>query len=396
MHYAKALQISRELQDNSASAACLVNLGSIFYSQYQVDSAITYYRKALNLFTLESSAYEIMQTFFIVSDAYTSKNEHDNALYYYRKGDLLYDSLFTLEKEKVINDLQIKYETEKKEKLLQQQLRKTDLAEIKSKKRMMVEIILAILLLGIIITSLFAYRIWTQKHAIAQQEVEIKNQRINKLLKEQEIRSFSYLLEGQDKERERIATDLHDRLGGLLATVKTYFQAFQEGTKNIDEQTKQQYQKAEKLLNHAVEEVRSISHNLSSGVLKKFGLEPALEDLSQTIQATDQLDVKLFISGPKKELGAKAEINVYRIIQELFSNTLKHANATKIVLQLNYREDIFNINFEDDGNGFDFHTVKKGMGISNIETRIAQLDGEWNIDSAEDRGTIIDIDIPYT
>lgn len=395
-HYSKALQISEKLNDNSGSAACLVNLGSIFYSRHQTDSAIAYYHKALRLFTLGNYAYEIMQTYFMISDAYASQNKYFNALSYYRKGDLLYDSLFTLEKEKVINDLHIKYETEKKENLLQQQLRKTEKAEAVSKKRMMIEVILFVLLGGIITISLFAYRVWKQKHAIARQELEIKNQRINKLLKEQELRSFSYLLEGQDKERERIASDLHDRLGGLLATIKTYFQAFQEGVQALDDKTAKQYNKAESLLNYAVDEVRSISHNLSSGVLKKFGLLAALQDLGKTIETTGQLKVSLFISGNKKELGARTEINIYRIIQELFSNSLKHAEATKVTLQLNFRDDVFNISFEDNGKGFDIKSIKQGMGISNIETRVAQLNGEWSIDSVNKRGTIVIIDIPYS
>jgi signal transduction histidine kinase len=214
------------------------------------------------------------------------------------------------------------------------------------------------------------------------------------LLKEQELKSYSAMLEGQDKERQRIASDLHDRLGGILSTVKAYFQTIDEKIKSLEEKTVVQYEKAAELLNTAVEEVRNISHDLHSGVLKNFGLCAAVSDLKNTIELTGQLKIDLFVSGKKRKLDTNKEIEIYRLVQELFSNTMKHARANKVTLQFTFAENNINVIFEDDGIGFDPRKVTKGIGLKNIEARISKLNGDYSIDSAPGRGTIIILDIP--
>lgn len=146
----------------------------------------------------------------------------------------------------------------------------------------------------------------------------------------------------------------------------------------------------------AVNEVRDISHNLSNGILKNFGLKAALFDMKNTIELSEKLKVELTFSGKVESLDLSVELEIYQMIQELFSNVLKHSKAKTVDLQLNYFDNSLNIIFEDDGIGFDSKKGSKGLGLLNIEARVKNLNGNLNIDSLKGRGSIFIIDIPIT
>src|SRR5690606_14267483 len=191
---------------------------------------------------------------------------------------------------------------------------------------------------GLILLAFIAIlvaRTISQKRKIESQELKIKNQEVNRLLQEQEINTAQAMLAGQDQERRRIAEELHDRLGSMLATVKLHFVHVEDAFEKNQVEARDQYNKAESLLDEACREVRRISHDLYSGVLMKFGLKAALEQLKETISDSAGIQVQLFSSGLKKRLTFDAEMNLYRIIQELMANTIKYSGASKISLQLN-------------------------------------------------------------
>jgi two-component system NarL family sensor kinase len=194
-----------------------------------------------------------------------------------------------LERDKVINELMVKYETDKLEHEVEEKKIKLQNEQVKSRIRKITIISLIVAIVFILLIIIFLIRASRLRETIYQKEVELKSQEINKLLKDQELKSYAAMLEGQDKERQRIGDDLHDRIGGILSTVKVYFQTIEEKINRLEENTVQQYNKAGELLSSAVNEVRQISHDLSSGVLKNFGLAVALTDLKQTIELTGEL-----------------------------------------------------------------------------------------------------------
>jgi len=216
------------------------------------------------------------------------------------------------------------------------------------------------------------------------------------LIHEQELKSISAMLEGQETERKRIASDLHDRLGSMLSTVKLYFGLVEEQLDMREEKNKEQYNKANFLLDQACEEVRKISHNLVSGDLASFGLVPALTQMKSTIEDSGLIKINFFSFGMDIRLGSTVEITLYTIVQELINNILKHSKATEVTIQLNKGGNNLNIVVEDNGLGFDVASAqsKGGMGLKSLETRVGKLNGNISIDSRKGKGTTIIINIP--
>lgn len=238
------------------------------------------------------------------------------------------------------------------------------------------------------------WRTIQQKRKIADQELKIKNQEVNRLLQDQELASTQAMLQGQDKERRRIAEELHDRLGSMLATVKLHFGHVEDVLEKGESRGRDQFGKAEVLLNEACEEVRRISHDLHSGVLMKFGLKAALEQLQETVIDSAGIKVQFITTGLTGRLPFEAEMNLYRVVQELVANTIKYSGATKITLQISLQGDELNMIYEDNGKGFDLAKVKRGIGLENIENRVKRLDGQLHIDTTLGYGMTAIIEIP--
>lgn len=214
---------------------------------------------------------------------------------------------------------------------------------------------------------------------------------IELMLQSNEVKAAYAILDAQELERERIAEDLHDRLGSRLAAVKLHFNAAR-----VDSDDNHLFLKGIELLDGAVEEVREISHNLISGVLSKFGLVAALEDLKETLESTKQISLDLHIHNIDDRRNLTTESNIYRIVQELIANVLKHSRATEVVIQLTRHESNMILLVEDNGIGFDSTSPKQtpGIGLKNIHSRVSKLDGNINIDSTTGKGTVIIIEIP--
>ncbi len=232
--------------------------------------------------------------------------------------------------------------------------------------------------------------------AINQKRRKVESaKRINDLINQQEIASLQGVLEGQEKERKRVAIDLHDGLGGMLSMVKLHFSSLEEKI-DTSNPVKEKFLSASELLDLAASEVRMISHDLMSGVLAKFGLLPALEDLGAKINETGQIELNLIVDNMNGSLDGEQELQVYRIVQELVGNTLKHAKASEITIQLNENDESVNLMVEDDGVGFDPVKLRQeaGIGLENLKARVAKLGGMLNIDSGKGVGTSISIDIP--
>lgn len=236
-----------------------------------------------------------------------------------------------------------------------------------------------------------------RKKQMAEQDAMDAHRKIDELIREQELKTNYARLEGQDEERKRVAADLHDRLGSMLSTIKLYFSYLDNKLDTLKNDSFVKYEKATELLDDACEEVRKIAHNMQSGLLTKYGLQAELEDLVETINQSNQLEVELFSHGLNERLELIIEAKIYRIIQELVSNVLKHAQASKLNIQINRFQGVLNIIVEDNGIGFQTGEVlkeEKGMGIKNIRSRVHDLEGTLHIDSGRGKGTTVSIDIP--
>jgi len=352
-----------------------------------LDSAEVYYDKSFNLgdsLGFPISSYSALRGLAVVNQR---RLDYKTALEYMYKSNDITQKLFSANIEDKLLEYREKYNTANLEiEALQQQRLKN-----------------AILIVGvslIVIISIWLYIVDQRRKNIkvlAEKNNQINKQKIDDLLQGQEIASLQGVLEGQETERKRVAIDLHDRLGGILSMVKLHFSAVEENIE-AENPSKKKFLTASELLDLAAGEVRNISHNLMSGVLAKFGLIPALEDLKTRINETGKLKVNLYINSADDLLDGEQELQLYRIVQELVSNILKHSEATETNIQLNQNEGSVNLIVEDDGVGFvPEESIKAdGIGLSNLKARVAKLDGTFHIDSGKGAGTTISIDIPVT
>lgn len=220
-------------------------------------------------------------------------------------------------------------------------------------------------------------------------------QQIQDLLQKRELDSAYAILQAQDKERKRIAQDLHDNLGSILATLNMYADTL--GQKKETKEKNELAEKISKLALQANEETRNLSHSLDSGTLKHFGLNTALVDLVDAIKEAKEIEINLEVAFQKIE-NIELSLNLYRIIQELFNNTLKHANASKISLELTQTQDNqISLIYEDNGIGFNENEVDgRGMGLANLKLRTESINGHLTIDSNTEKGSTFIIEIENT
>lgn len=247
----------------------------------------------------------------------------------------------------------------------------------------------------IIVGLVFLVGVLRYKLIKTRLEREIMIQKNIELFKKQEMKSINAMIDGQEKERVRLARDLHDNVGSMLSLIKIHYMSAEDDLEGIENQAKSQYERANQLLDEVSEAVRKISHNMVSGTLTKFGLVPALKELKEKIEETKQLEIKLVTHGVDNRLDNINEIQLYRVIQELLNNVLKHAKAKNVLIKLIKTETSLDILFTDDGVGFELkHDQYEGIGLKSVKARIEEINGNLIIDSVLGRGTSISINIP--
>ncbi|MGB3779714.1 MAG: PAS domain S-box protein [Tunicatimonas sp.] len=207
------------------------------------------------------------------------------------------------------------------------------------------------------------------------------------------------LIEGQEAERRRIAQELHDGLGQSLTAIRLHLNALESDVSQFAQKNQEALEKVKLILQTTTQEVKSISRDLMPNVLKDYGLVKALEFLCQTINDAHTVQVQLQVYGLTHEPDQAHKIGLYRVVQELINNALKHAQATRIDVQLVEHEASVVLTVEDNGQGFDVpspDSPRSSFGLRNIETRIKSLNGTFDIDSHPGTGTSVTVELPLT
>lgn len=213
-------------------------------------------------------------------------------------------------------------------------------------------------------------------------------------IKESQYNALNSMLEGQEQERKRLAREIHDGIGPTLSTLKMNLANIEGDIEGVSHELAEKFRKSYEMIDEAANDIRSISHNLMPKVLSDFGLIEALDSLCEKIDKIRKVDVDFIHSGFDKRVDEVTELGLYRIAQELINNTLKHASAEKITLQLIKRDHHILMMYEDNGLGFKLDEISKGIGLMNIENRAKALGGEVMIDSQPDKGMTATIEIP--
>jgi signal transduction histidine kinase len=238
----------------------------------------------------------------------------------------------------------------------------------------------------LLIISLLSYRNYRQKQRLQQL-------RINELETEKQLTATEAVLKGEEKERTRLAKDLHDGLGGLLSGVKFSLSNMKDNLM-ITPDNMAVFERSLDMIDASIRELRRVAHNMMPEMLTKFGLDEALEEYCNILNGTGLLKVKYQSLGMEARLDKSLEIIVYRIIQELLNNILKHASASEAFVQLVRETNRLNVVVEDDGKSFDTGILEKnkGAGWMNIRSRVDYLKGQLDIHSEAGKGTLVNIE----
>lgn len=385
----KAIKIYNENPNDTKLLSYLYNnQARIHQSKQNYKDALAYYQKADSI-EIKGNIGATKRIYYAnLSSLYESMGDYKNAYNYLKKEKIINDSIEQSEQNIALSDIQTKYETEKKEK--ENILLKTDLKKKKQTQFILWLGIISSIIIGTTISLLIAKNA-KKKRLLNKQEQKIKIQEIEQGLKEQELNSIDALIAGQEKERQRLAENLHDNLGATLAALKLNIQHIKTGESNS-----KSIKNSIELINDAYDKVRSIAHEKSTGVIAKNGLLPAIKDMAKRI-STNNFTVIVEDYGLENRLENTLEIRIFRIIQELITNIIKHANATEATVSLTNHNSTLNIIVEDNGKGFDekfTYSQNKGMGLSSIEKRVENIGGTLEVDSFPNKGTSIIINLP--
>ncbi len=362
-------------------------LGKVYLALGNYKEAESYLLQSIATAEQKHIARDLTEGHLILSELYAATHDYHKAYMHQYNYIRLKDSIESQATKHDISNLEIKYRTAQKDKeLIAKQLQiSRQTAQIKQKNLWIVGVSAGALLLAAIAALLYSmYR--SNWHQQRFQEEKFRN-----LEQEQEIGQLRAMMKGEEKERIRIAQDLHDGIGGMLASIKMNLQAIQ------DEQPELQQlagiNKVSGMLADTVTEVRKTAHNLMPDALTKQNLRGALLQYSDNnsnslLQIALQYDVK-------EAMPKNAELFIYRIIQELVQNIVKHAGANYAVIQLMLHESSLSIIVEDNGSGFDTGRTTTGAGLQNIRKKVETLQGYLACSSVIGKGTTIHIEFDF-
>lgn len=250
--------------------------------------------------------------------------------------------------------------------------------------------ILCMVILLIFMFFIITYR--TGRKLALQKEMNFQQQ-LKEMEQRQQIVVTEALLEGEERERRRIARDLHDGLGGMLAGIKIKLSSYsrQRVAATPKEQTELEHITGQ--LDNSVTELRRIARNMMPESLIRFGLQTALKELCESMLSRD-IGINFIALDINDQMDLSKQVVIYRIIQEALANAIRHSKARHIMVQCSQNNDRFYITIEDDGVGFDKTTLPgKGNGLTNIENRVKYLNGTMDVISGPNEGTTINMEL---
>lgn len=416
LYYDSAIQYAELANDSRAMATVLSNYADIYLNKKKHDSALLYLKRCLVYDKANKDQYGLFMSYFSIARVYAdneqyklsavyadsaeivAEREHmsreridlygwranieegigntSKAFYYFKKSKLINDTLFNETVSKQVSELQTKYETAKKEQKIAIQQ-----TAINKQNYIIAGISISTLLLVLLGASYYnryklKQRARLQRAIIRQQEIATKA-----------------VIDAEERERKRIAGDLHDGVGQVMSAARMNLNAVRSELRFDNHEQEDAFDKALALVDEGCKEVRSVSHNIMPNALLKTGLVSAIREFVSKIDYR-VLEVNLYSEGLEERLPSNIETVLYRVIQECVNNVIKHAEANKLDITLINDNDGISITIEDNGKGFDSSKETDGVGLKNMQTRIDYLKGTIEWDSAIGKGTVVMIQIP--
>ena len=376
--YDKALELSLKAIKNFDESGmfyyemnALINLSNIYIRLNDYKLALQAVVRATNLCAIEENRNLFMRLYLQMALIYNFTGNYKDAYDFMTLSRSLLENFYRDRISTQINEQSAKYDLFTKE----QKIREAEQKNEFHKKQLVFLVIILIILCIAFVSSFFYFKL-KRKEFIKQKLIEA-------------------VIQTEEKERKRIASDLHDGLGPLLSAAKLYFQAYIDAK---DAESKIAIEsKLISIIDSAIDDSSRISHNISPHILEKYGLKIALENFISEVNISKKIKFDISFDNINR-FDLKVELTIYRTILELIHNTLKHAKASQIFINIFLSENTLNVLYEDNGIGFSAEEkmdAKQGMGLKNIKNRIHSLEGKVIFDTRHSEGMKASIKIPY-
>ena len=386
-----AINIHKKNNNYLSRAKSLNNLGNIFLRKGEYKKSKEKYIEALTLIKFNNN-FDAIRTKASLNYnlAWAMRNLEDFKAYDFQEKYILFqDAIREKEFNGIIEEINKQYDFDSKKELL---LKEEENKRLKDQRTFWVIGIIALIIILSLVYTINLYKLKQKNLALSfSQNQLLKNQEIEKLKSESQVRILNATIDGKETERKQIAETLHDSVSALLSSANLHLQATR---KQFNGRTPIEIDKTQKIIEEASYKVRDLSHNLVSSVLLKFGLTFAINDIADKY-SNSELTIDTEITNIGRYLQS-FEIKVYNIIQEFINNILKHSEADNALIELKEENNIIFLTISDDGIGFDKTKIntKAGLGINQIDARIQMMRGKFNIKSSENNGTKISVELP--
>lgn len=380
-YYNQALAF--EFENYGQDLALMSNLANHYYQRKNYKQANDILMRVLKRIQ-ELPNESIVHTYFLLGQINAAWGQHKLANEYYQKHIHLYDSLEGKAMQNKINNLQLQYLTTQKENALVK--RELELTQQKARIQKNVAYSWTLSVITFLLAALGTIY-YHNKRKIEQQAAK---QSI-------EIAAWKASLDGEERERQRLARELHDNIGGNLSTVKMWLDNIYSRLSIADQKNKD-YNDLRSLVDITLTEVRNTAHHLMPELLLRFGLVEAVHIFCKNVQKASNIEIQFHYFGYIGKMEKAVELLIYRTIQELVQNIAKHSGAQRALVQMSLHDTLLSITIEDDGKGLmdDEWKNSKGMGLLNIKNNIEKLGGKFIVTAEKYNGTTIDIELNIT
>ncbi len=379
----KARQLPAGPNDQANEVRSLLALGASFIKKKDYTKAVTYLDQARKYSIDQQARNDLADIDKTLYALYVETGEYDKALAHLQAYTFLRDSLIDEDKIRAITELEVKYQMAEKDKSIVEQ----SLTLIRQQNRLKEKNIW--IGIGIGSTLLLAVLLFIiRRNYQHRRRREEEKQQLWK--QDEEIRHLKAVISGEEKERARIGRELHDGVVGQLSAAKMNFTMIQ--SKYPYPELHADFKEALSYLDDTAQELRKAAHNLMPGILIEQGLVTAVDAFCEKTATFTGIQIDVHQDGLLPRLDIDFELSVYRMVQELVQNIIKHANATRVLVQLDYHEPMLILTVEDNGVGITKKQAASGVGLNNLKTRVNALQGNVALSGNEGEGTSVYIE----
>jgi signal transduction histidine kinase len=374
----RAIQIARDHNIIYSEVTAAIELGVTYNKMKRYRESVTLVTEALQ--SQEGFNWYKEEGYRVLMEAFEGLGNYEQALLYQRKLSSFNDSLSNKEKTTALNELELRYQTASKDKdiaakglVIERQKNKLN------RTYTWVAVISGVATMAVLILVML-YKNAVHRHKVRELEIQTFQRQI-------EIDLLKSSMRGEEQERKRLSRELHDGIGSMISSVIMQLSMLKK--QKAESTETERYDQVLNLLQDTANEIRRTAHNLMPDIIQKLTLEEAIKNYCAGIVQNSLIKLDVRFYGDSVGFSSHCKLVIYRIVQELVHNIIKHSEATHAIVQGVSNENNFTLTIEDDGVGFDSKSLHQGIGLKNVEARVRSLEGVFDLESSPGKGTMV-------